>query len=80
MGVWFSKFCAFVREHRVAVAIGFVCIAIANIPRGKVRVRNLKRDNVVETLQTAAKIGKKFYFQVLQYCTVQARVRLHVRD
>ena len=76
MGVWFSKFCAFVREHRVAAAIGFVCVAIAYIVRRKVSVRNLKSDDIVEALVHATEIGKKFYVQVQPVqpvCTVRAR-------
>ena len=68
MGVWFSKFCAFMSEHRLVATIGFAFVAIAYISNKRARLpSNSRRDTFAESLQHAVKIGKQFYFQVMVY-------------
>ena len=71
MGVWFSKFCVFVSEHRVtAAAITFVCFAINHVSKKTSRspTSSPKHNPFVETLQNATKIGNEFYLRVRHRC------------
>ena len=67
------------KEHRVAVTIGFACFALAFISNKKSRVPPSKHKILANTLQAAVKIGKEFYMQVcVLFCNLLNRC-LYVR-